>query len=183
VPAPYQCTGVLEHFDKPDFTARREYSGNAQRLLGTGFYGAVCAGMTLVSFCVNSNRSCHSLATLFPFTSGGVKAHFLAACKARSAKNRLGPGESNSASDTPPDGSTRTFTLTRTFPWMVARAFCETSGKTWSRTSPLVEAIPPATGFGVSREAAVAAEEAARDGCSFSLVVFNESGVGAGAVR
>src|SRR5580704_5912536 len=101
---------------------------------GVGFraarYGPVCVGWTFVSFWVNSKRRRHSLATLFPFASGGVKAHFLAACKARSAKNLLGPGESNSAADTPPDGSTCTFTLTRTFPWIVPRAFGETSGKT-----------------------------------------------------
>ena len=83
-----------------------------------------------MSLCVNSNLNRHSLATLFPSTSGGVKAHFLAACKARSAKNELGPAESSSAPDTLPAESTCTFTLTRTFPWMVPRAFGDTSGKT-----------------------------------------------------
>src|SRR5580698_1941839 len=139
--------------------------------------------MTLVSFCVNSNRNRHSLVTLFPFISGGVNTHFFAACKAKSAKNALGPAESSSAPETPPAGSTCTLTLTRTFPWIVARAFGDTSGNTWSSTSPLPGAIPPALDFADTTAVGAEAAEAAGEGSSFSLVGFKESAASRGVVR
>src|SRR5713226_3849987 len=92
--------------------------------------------MTLVPACVYWKRRTHSLATYWPFTFAGANSHRRAALKACSAKYLLGPGESKSAATIFPVGSTRTLTLTRTVPRMVSLAFWDTSGRTWSRTSP-----------------------------------------------
>src|ERR1700680_2614091 len=46
-----------------------------QRSAGGYRYGLVCVGKTLVSVEENSNRKSHSLGTLRPSTSGGVKTH------------------------------------------------------------------------------------------------------------
>ena len=62
-----------------------------------------------------SNRSTHSLGTLWPSIFAGVKSHSFAASSVRSAKYWLGPGASNAASVTRPDSSTWTFTLTPDF--------------------------------------------------------------------
>src|ERR1700674_2280745 len=78
----------------------------------------------------------HSLGMLWPFTSGAVNSQRRADRRARSAKYLLEPGESSSAWETFPPGSTWTRTVTRTLPWMVPRAFSEASGNTCSRTSP-----------------------------------------------
>ena len=130
----------------------------------------------MVSLWVNTKCRFHSLATLFPPISGGVKAHFLAACRAISAKYLLGPGESNSASDTVPAGSTCTLMPTRTLPRIVSRAFCDTSGRIWSRTSPFAEPLPIVAGFAASSDTGLLVNAASGEGGSFSRVVFTALG-------
>ena len=58
------------------------------------------------------------------------------------AKYRLGPGEVRLAFTTRPDGSTATFTPTRTLPVMVLRDRCETLGITFSATAPGIAPEP-----------------------------------------
>src|SRR6266481_7330234 len=106
----------------------------------------------------------HSLATLWPFTSGAVNSQLRADWRARSAKYLLGPGESSSAWETFPPGSTWTRTVTRTLPRMVLRAFSETSGKTWSRTSPC--AGEAAENFGALADGKVSVRSAAGAGAA-----------------
>jgi hypothetical protein len=83
-----------------------------------------------VSVGVKSNRTSHSLGTGWPEIFAGVKSHWRAASTAASLKKRLGE-EAGTAEETEPDLSTRTFTTTRTVPWIVLRAFEEISGMTW----------------------------------------------------
>src|SRR5580698_4205485 len=65
---------------------------------------------------------------------------------------------------------------------MVPRAFGDTSGKTWSRTSPRPEPTPPEADFATSSEAGAFAGEAAEVASSLSLVGFKVSGAGGGMV-
>src|SRR6266849_7312213 len=93
-------------------------------------YGVDCVGCTLVMAGVNSKRTSQLEATAWPSTLAGAKSQRCAACSAWSAKYLLGPGEKISAEETLPAGSTWSLTVTRTVPWMVARAPGETSGMT-----------------------------------------------------
>ena len=112
----------------------------------------------------NSKRSSHSLGTLSPLELGGAKVQFLAAWIAASAKYLLGPGASNAALVTFPEASTFTFTLTRTLPRIVSRAFCETSGialcATWPRAG--VETGDVMAGRGLGDDAVAGAAMAGR---------------------
>ena len=100
----------------------------------------------------NSKRRSHSLGTFSPLELGGAKVQFLAAWIAASAKYLLGPGASNAASVTFPEASTLTFTLTRTLPRIVSRAFWETSGidlcATWPRAGVEAGALMGGRGLG-----------------------------------
>jgi len=69
-------------------------------------YGVVCVGVVLVSDCEKTNWISHSLGTLRPSISGGVKTQRRAAFTERSAKYLLGPEEASSASVTFPAAST-----------------------------------------------------------------------------
>ena len=93
-------------------------------------YGLISAENVSVPAGANSKRRSHWLATFSPFALAGANVQFFAARIAASAKYLLGPGASNAASVTLPEGSTFTFTLTRTLPRIVFRAPCETSGMT-----------------------------------------------------
>ena len=104
------------------------------------------------------------LGALWPFTSGAVNSQRRAAWRARSAKYLLGPGASSSAWETFLPGSTWTRTVTRTLPWIVPRAFSETSGKTWSRTSPC--AGEAAEDFGALADGNVSVRSAAGAGAA-----------------
>ena len=88
-----------------------------------------CA-VAVVPFFLNSKVNFQSLGAALPSAVGGVKVHFRAACSALSAKYSLGPRETKTASDTAPDLSTTTFTVTLTLPVIVFLAFGGTSGKT-----------------------------------------------------
>lgn len=79
-------------------------------------YGLISAENVLVAELSNSKRRSHWLATLLPFALAGANVQFFAARRAASAKYLLGPGASNDASATLPEGSTVTLTLTRTLP-------------------------------------------------------------------
>jgi len=68
-----------------------------------------------------------ALSTIF-FVLGAATAYYLIVPPA--AKYLLGPGVSSLESVTFPAASTPTFTTTRTVPWIVARAFGETCGRT-----------------------------------------------------
>src|SRR4249920_830785 len=59
---------------------------------------------------------------------------------------------------------------------MVARALPDTSGNTWSNTSPLEEPIPPFAGFSESAATELAGGGVLSGGCTFSLVAFKDSG-------
>lgn len=108
----------------------------------------------------NSKRSIHSLGTFSPLELGGANVQFLAAWIAASAKYLLGPGASNTALVTLPEASTFTFTLTRTLPRIVSRAFCETSGidlcATWPRAGVGAGALMAGRGLGEAEAGATA---------------------------
>src|SRR3984957_6702980 len=104
----------------------------------------------------------HSLGTARPSCLAGANFQSWAACKARSAKNWLGPRESMVAWVTARDSSTWTFIETRTVPRMVSRADCAALGKTCCKTFPWVtpgaapvELAVGAAGGGGAREAAL----------------------------
>src|ERR1700721_2707844 len=80
----------------------------------------------------------HSLGTGRPSRWEGENFQRCAACRARSAKNSLGPRESMVAWVTAPDSSTLTLTETRTVPRMVSRADCAALGRTCWRTFPWI---------------------------------------------
>lgn len=151
-----------------------------------------CWGKAFTPEGVNSKRTSHWLGTLRPFASGELNSQRRMAFSARSAKYLLGPGFSKSAAETLPEASTWASTVTRTLPEMVARAFSEASGRTWSSTSPfpeapLAEALEPgAELFAVSGEALVSVRSAAGEGEvigawetsfgeGFAAAVFEES--------
>ncbi len=121
----------------------------------------------------NSKRSSHSLGTFSPLELGGAKVQFLAAWIAASAKYLLGPGASNAALVTLPEASTLTFTLTRTLPRIVSRAFCETSGialcATWPRAGVEAGELMAGRGLGEAAAGAVTpgADLAKRDASSW----------------
>ena len=127
-------------------------------------YGAICFGNALVPLGEISKRISHSLGTLRPSISGGENSQRRTALNPRSAKYLLGPGESSSAFETFPAASTCARTPTRTRPRIVARAFSETSGKTWSSTSP--RSGETLDEFGVFADANVSVRNAATVGAA-----------------
>jgi len=76
----------------------------------------------------------------------GANRQSRAAFKAMFAKNWLLAGESSSADETEPSGLSFTRTLIRTVPRIVLRAFDETSGTAWCRTSTAPELAGGTTG-------------------------------------
>src|SRR6266849_10876634 len=81
-------------------------TGGGGGAFASKYYGAVCVGMALEPDGEKWKRRSHSLGALWPPTSGEANCQRRAACRARSAKYLLGPGESSAASETLPVGST-----------------------------------------------------------------------------
>src|SRR6266852_3131996 len=97
---------------------------------------------------VKSKRRSQTLEASWPSTTGVRNFQRRAAVRARTEKYLLGPRASSSAADTSPAGSTWTRTLRRTLPRIVSRAFWETCGRTFCKTSPCarVDERPVASG-------------------------------------